>query len=202
MRRLALVGLALVAVAAGGLFVLDRIMPSWYAEWIPGWYARRVYPLTNAGDIRAAAAKYRLDPALVAAIIYEESHFHQDVVSQSGAVGLMQVLPSTAEEIAHRTGGERFVLGDLSDPRINILYGSNYLRYLLDHFNGSQVMAVAAYNAGLAAVDGWAAQAQRDGGAFTLDDVAFAETRDYVREVQRLQKVYRRAYGRELGEAP
>ena len=123
-------------------------------------------------------------------------------MSQSGAVGLMQVLPSTAEEIARRTGGERFVLGDLSDPRINILYGSNYLRYLLDHFDGSQVMAVAAYNAGLAAVDGWAARAERDGGAFTLDDIAFAETRDYVREVQRLQKVYRRAYGGELGDAP
>jgi soluble lytic murein transglycosylase len=202
MKRLALVGLALAAVVAGGLLVLDRVMPSWYAERIPGWYARRVYPLTSAGDIRAAAVKYRLDPALVAAIIYEESRFRPDTVSRSGAVGLMQVLPSTAEEIADKTGGERFVLGDLSDPRINILYGSNYVRYLLDHFNGSQVMAVAAYNAGLRAVDGWAARAQHYGDAFTLDDVAFAETRDYVREVQRLQKVYRRAYDKELGAAP
>ena len=202
MRRLALVGLALVAVVAGGLFVLDRIMPGWYAERLPGWYARRVYPLTNAADIRTAAAKYRLDPALVAAIIYEESHFRQDIVSRSGAVGLMQVLPSTAEEIAQKTGGERFVLGDLSDPRINILYGSNYLRYLLDHFNGSQVMAEAAYNAGLDTVDGWAARVQHYGDAFTLHDVAFAETRDYVLEVERLQQIYRRAYGRELGEAP
>jgi soluble lytic murein transglycosylase len=202
MRRVALVGLALAAVVAGGLFVLDRLMPSWYAARLPGWYARRVYPLADAADIRAAATKYRLDPALVAAIIYEESRFRPDTVSHSGAVGLMQVLPSTAEEIARKTGGERFVLGDLSDPRINILYGSNYVRYLLDHFHGSQVMAVAAYNAGLAAVEGWAARTQHSGAAFTLADVAFAETRDYVRDVQRLQQIYRRAYDRELGRAP
>jgi soluble lytic murein transglycosylase len=190
---------AVVAVVAGGLFYLYREVPSWYAHRVPGWYARQLYPLKYAPDIRAAAARNSLDPALVAAIIYQESGFRAHIASRRGAIGLMQVLPSTAQEIARRSGGATFVTDDLRTPRINILYGCYYLRYLLDHFGGSRVEAVAAYNAGAANVDRWAARAARSGAAFEVSDIPFSETRRYVNRVARLTEIYHRTYAAPLG---
>lgn len=122
-------------------------------------------------------------------MIYQESRFRPGAVSGSGAVGLMQLLPSTARGIALRTGGSGFRDADLYDPEINIRYGSWYLRHLLDKY-GDERTALAAYNAGQANVDGWLA----DGGG-----IRFAETRDYVGAIERARKVYRRAYRSELG---
>jgi soluble lytic murein transglycosylase len=191
-RRLAVaIGLALVVLAAGWALV-DRAMP--------GWYARVRYPLAYTDAIREAATRNRLDPALIAAMIEKESKFRSDASSQKGAVGLMQMLPSTAEEIARESGGQDFMLGDLHDPRINILYGSYYLRRLLDHYDGDEVAAVAAYNAGQGNVDSWL---QASGSSrLRIADIPFAETREYVRDVERLQAIYRRAYGSRLGPAP
>jgi soluble lytic murein transglycosylase len=109
-------------------------------------------PLTNADVIRKQAAEKRLDPALVAAVIYAESKF-EPRPSSAGAEGLMQILPETAYFIAHLSGGTQFTASDLATPSINVAYGTYYLRYLLDHFNGDEMLAVAAYNAGLANVD-------------------------------------------------
>jgi soluble lytic murein transglycosylase len=112
----------------------------------------------------------------------------------------MQLLPSTAKEIARRTGGERFVVDDLRDPRVNIRYGTNYLAYLLDRYDGSQVEALAAYHAGPRNVDRWISAASGEG--LEEADIPFADTRDYVREVSALAGLYRRVYGEELGPAP
>jgi soluble lytic murein transglycosylase len=199
MRRLALFGAGVLVVAALLLTALHRDLPGWYAQAMPAWCARAVYPLEHERLIRQAARRNDLDPALVAAVIYAESGFREGAVSESGAVGLMQLLPSTATEIARRTGGERFEVADLRDPRINIRYGSNYLRYLLDRRKGSLVEAVAAYHAGVRNVDRWAHGA---GGDMSVDDIPFADTREYAREVVGLIDVYRRAYGAELGPAP
>ena len=122
-------------------------------------------------------------------MIYQESRFRPGAVSGSGAVGLMQLLPSTARGIALRTGGSGFRDADLYDPEINIRYGSWYLRHLLDKY-GDERTALAAYNAGQANVDGW-----RAGGG----GIRFAETRDYVGAIERARKVYGRAYRSELG---
>ena len=192
MRRLA-VAVALVLVAFGVAWaIVDREMP--------GWYARLRYPLAYTGDIHEAATRNDLDPALIAAVIEKESKFHSDASSQKGAVGLMQMLPSTAEEIARESGGQDFMLGDLHDPRINILYGSYYLRRLLDRYGGDEVAAVAAYNAGQGNVDSWLRKSGSD--ALEAADIPFAETRAYVRAVERLKTIYRRAYGSRLGPAP
>lgn len=206
MRRLILVAaLALVAVAIGFPLAARVDAVRHAAERVgvvgvlPGWYQRLIYPLAYASEIRAGAAKNTLDPALVAAVIYEESRFDEGISSRKGAVGLMQVLPSTALEIAHRTGGTAFVVGDLSDPRVNILYGCYYLRFLLDHYHGSVVEAVAAYNAGSGHVDEWVAQAVARGRPFGAAAVPFAETRSYLAEVLRLRGIYRRAYADQLG---
>jgi soluble lytic murein transglycosylase len=197
-RRLALLG-AGVLVIAGLLFTLHRDLPGWYAQAMPAWYARTVYPLEHKDLIRQSARRNDLDPAMVVAVIYAESGFREGAVSERGAIGLMQLLPATAEEIARRTGGERFEVADLRDPRVNIRYGSNYLKYLLERYDGSQVEALAAYHAGVRNVDRWAARA---GGDFTLDVIPFPDTRAYVSEVVNLTAVYRRAYASELGPAP
>src|SRR5664280_2929234 len=99
-------------------------------------------PLSDASIIRKQAAAKRLDPALIAAVIYAESKF-EPRPSSAGAQGLMQILPATAYYLAHLSGGKRFTASDLATPRINVAYGSYYLRYLLDHYRGNEMLAVA-----------------------------------------------------------
>jgi soluble lytic murein transglycosylase len=149
-------------------------------------------PLRHEDVIRQQARDKNLDPALVAAVIYRESKF-RDVTSDAGAKGLMQILPSTALFIAHRSGGTRFELRDLGNPQINISYGSWYLRYLLDRYDGNTVAAVAAYNAGHERVDDWG------GKALTLEGIRFAETQDYARDVLDKRAEYADEYRSELG---
>ncbi len=155
-------------------------------------------PLTNASTIRKQAAEKRLDPALIAAVIYAESKF-EPRESSAGAEGLMQILPETAYFIAHLSGGSAFTASDLATPSINLAYGSYYLRYLLDHYDGDEMLAVAAYNAGLANVDRWVARAKANGGELTVAAIPFPETRAYVERVQSAQLEYRSAYARQLG---
>ena len=149
-------------------------------------------PLRHEDVIRQQARDKNLDPALVAAVIYRESKF-RDVTSEAGAKGLMQILPSTAKFIAHRTGGTRFELRDLANPQINISYGSWYLRYLLDRYDGNEVAAVAAYNAGHERVDAWG------GNDLEVADIRFAETEQYTRDVMDKREEYRAEYRAELG---
>jgi len=155
-------------------------------------------PLTNASTIRKQAAEKRLDPALIAAVIYAESKF-EPRQSSAGAEGLMQILPETAYFIAHLSGGSAFTASDLATPSINLAYGSYYLRYLLDHYDGDEMLAVAAYNAGLANVDRWVARAKANGGQLTVAAIPFPETRAYVERVQSAQREYRSTYARQLG---
>jgi soluble lytic murein transglycosylase len=155
-------------------------------------------PLSNASVIRKQAAEKHLDPALIAAVIYAETKFDPRP-SSAGAQGLMQILPATAYFIAHRSGGYRFLASDLATPSINVAYGSYYLRYLLEHYNGNEMLAVAAYNAGLANVDSWVARASAVGRALTIDAIPFGETRAYVRRVLAAQRSYRTTYARPLG---
>src|SRR5881409_889612 len=115
-------------------------------------------PLRHDDIIRQQAAEKHLDPALIAAMIYQESKF-QDRTSSAGAKGLMQILPGTAQFIARKSGGTAFELRDLGTPQINIAYGAWYLRYLIDRYGGNETLAVAAYNAGENNVDKWVRQA-------------------------------------------
>jgi soluble lytic murein transglycosylase len=153
-------------------------------------------PLRHDDVIRQQAADKDLDPALIAAVIYEESKFREGQKSSAGARGLMQITPHTADLIAHLSGGTQFVTGDLADPDINIRYGSYYLRYLLDRYAGNEVAALAAYNAGTGNVDRW-------GGAdLRLQAVGFPETRVYVEDVLERRDEYRDKYARDLGLTP
>ncbi|MEK6536643.1 MAG: lytic transglycosylase domain-containing protein, partial [Actinomycetota bacterium] len=89
----------------------------------PDIYARWLYPLDHSDLIIRSAGQNRLDPALVAAMIFEESGFEDGSRSDAGAVGLMQLMPSTAVWIAGKTGGADFTVADLGEPSINIAYG-------------------------------------------------------------------------------
>src|SRR5690348_12923201 len=95
-------------------------------------------PLTNADVIRQQAADKHLDPALIAGVIYAETKFDPRP-SSAGAQGLMQILPQTAEFLAHKSGATTFTTADLATPQVNIAYGSYYLRYLLDEYHGKIV---------------------------------------------------------------
>jgi peptidoglycan lytic transglycosylase len=150
----------------------------------PPWYARIRYPLEYETIVRTHARNYDLQPALLAAVIYQESKFRADARSSSGAIGLMQLLPDTARGIALRTGGTRFQVDDLYDPDINVRYGCWYLRHLLRKY-GDEKTALAAYNAGQRNVDTWL----RNG-----DGIRFGETRHYVKRVEELKEIYRRTY--------
>src|SRR6202008_3069401 len=109
----------------------------------PPWYARLWYPLHYSAIVRGHAAHYHLDPALLAAVIETESKFNADARSSAGAVGLMQLTPSTAKGIAQYTGGHNFRLSDLTNPEINVRYGSWYLQHLPDREHHNQGLALA-----------------------------------------------------------
>jgi soluble lytic murein transglycosylase len=155
-------------------------------------------PLSDAGIIREQAAAKRLDPALIAAVIYAESKF-EPRPSSAGAQGLMQILPATAYYLAHLSGGSQFNASDLATPSVNVAYGSYYLRYLLDHYGGEEMLAVAAYNGGLANVDRWVAEARAAGRQLTPEAIPFPETREYVQRVLAAQREYRATHAEELG---
>ena len=169
-------------VAATGAFIyLQRTEPPWWA--------RLWYPLRYTAIVRGHARNYRLNPALLAAVIEQESKFNADARSSTGAIGLMQLQPTTAEGIAIRTGGSKFVLSDLLNPEINVRYGAWYLRHLLDKYHDERT-ALAAYNAGQENVDRWRR---------AHEGVQFPETVAYVDRVEHLKTIYRRAYAKQLG---
>jgi soluble lytic murein transglycosylase len=149
-------------------------------------------PLRHEDVIRQQSREKGIDAALIAAVIYSESKF-SDRTSSAGARGLMQITPETANDVERHSGGTTFKLGDLSNPEINIRYGTYRLRELLDRYDGDVVAALAAYNAGPTNVDSWG------GSELTVGAIAFPETRAYVEEVLEKQGAYRDTYGKELG---
>lgn len=176
MRRLAT--RALLAGLAIGVVALYVVLAN------PAWFERLRYPLRYSEYVRVHARDNDLDPALLAAVIYQESKFHATARSPSGAIGLMQLTPSTAHGIAVRTGGSKFRTSDLLDPELNIRYGAWYLAHLF-HKYGNERLVLAAYNAGQGNVDRWQEAHQ---------PIQFSETRAYVDRVEHLKRTYRDAW--------
>jgi soluble lytic murein transglycosylase len=168
--------LVAVAVVAGVAVYV------WFSP--PDVVQRIRYPLHYRPIVTGHARNYHLDPALLAAVIDAESKFQANAKSSSGAIGLMQLLPTTAHGIAVHTGGTRFRTSDLYNPELNVRYGAWYLRHLLNRY-GDERTALAAYNAGQNNVDRWLASGS---------GVQFAETRAYVRHVEHLKGIYRNLY--------
>jgi peptidoglycan lytic transglycosylase len=185
-RRRLLVGGAAVAGAVAVALALG--LPGKFEDAIQ----ELTLPLRHEDIIRQQAKEKHVDAALIAAVIYSESKF-EDRTSDAGARGLMQITPEAANEIERLSGGTTFELGDLSDPEINIRYGTFLLRELLDRYEGDVVAALAAYNAGPANADRWG------GSGLTVAGIPFPETRAYVEGVLDKQRAYREKYPTELG---
>lgn len=132
-------------------------------------------PLYHYGTIRKYCDKYSVEPSLVLSVIWTESKFRPRAVSGAGAVGLMQLLPSTAEYVASMLGVE-FDEDKLYEPEYNIMLGTKYLAYLGERFEGDYVLA--AYNAGEGRVSKW------DG------SIPLRETAKYVKTVKFMRKLY------------
>ena len=121
-------------------------------------------------------------------MIEQESKFRADAKSSAGAIGLMQLLPATAQGIAIHTGGSKFVVSDLYNPEINIRYGAWYLDNLFKKYRNERLV-LAAYNAGQGNVDKWRANGE---------SIQFSETRAYVETVEDVKQIYRDAWRSQL----
>jgi soluble lytic murein transglycosylase len=184
-RKGFLVAAALTAIVVGGVVLVG-------SEKVREKIREVTLPLRHEDIIRQQSKQKEVPADLIAAVIYAESRF-RDQESHVGARGLMQVTPQTAELIESLSGGSTFVADDLSDPDINIRYGTFYLNYLLDKFDGNLVAALAAYNAGETNVAEWG------GSDLEKGDIRFEETREYVDDVLEKREEYREHYGDELG---
>jgi soluble lytic murein transglycosylase len=149
-------------------------------------------PLEHEDIIRQQSKEKDVDAALIAAVIDTESKF-TDAESSAGARGLMQITPAAAKFIEKQSGGTSFNLKDLSDPEINIRYGTFLLKELLERYEGDEAAALAAYNAGPGNADKWG------GAGLSVEEIPYPETRAYVELVLERQKEYREKYGSELG---
>ena len=141
-----------------------------------------------------ATQEFGFDSSLVYAIMREESTYRPDAASPAGAIGLMQIIPPTAERIASDLGVSEFESRSLFEPSTNVRFGTYYLKHLLGRFDGSPELAIAAYNAGPDAVKTWLKRAgQLDEDAF-VESVPYGETRRYLRRVLRSRRMYRLLY--------
>ncbi len=155
---------------------------------------RMLYPLAYGDIIVASAVAHGLDPFLVTAVIREESRFREDAVSSKGARGLMQLMPETGQWVALKMGMEGFDEDHLHDPKTNIMMGCWYLSHLLESFDDSVPLAVAAYNRGATRVRTWLAEGIWSGSPSELGDVPTEETRIFVERVLRSRRMYRWLY--------
>lgn len=157
------------------------------------WWGRAFFPLPYRAVVEAQAARYNLDPLLITAIIREESSFNPRAVSSRGALGLMQIMPSTGAWIAAQLG-EDFRTASLLDPADNIRYGTWYLRSLVAEYGGDLVCAMAAYNAGNNRVNQWLSAGIWDGTLENISRLPYSETKRYLIKIRRSHAIYRFLY--------
>jgi soluble lytic murein transglycosylase len=152
-----------------------------------------VYPLLREAELIARARAHNLDPALVAAIIRQESSWNPRAVSRAGARGLMQIMPSVGEEIAR---SRRYPVWDpamLFDADVSLDLGTSHLKAALSQYNLPR--ALAAYNAGDSRVRRWVRRTGASDPEIFIERIPFVETRDYVRIVMRNVEMYRALHG-------
>lgn len=180
---LLIVFLSLIAVCAALCFIFEPNID------------RALYPREYSAYVEKYAKQYDVPQNLIYAVIRTESDFQADAVSAVGAVGLMQMMPSTFRWLSDDMLGEYLEDGMLYDAETNIRYGVYYLRRLYDRY-GDWPTACAAYNAGNGRVDGWLEDSSLTNlqGHLIIDRIPIGETRIYVRRIQKAYQAYQRLY--------
>jgi soluble lytic murein transglycosylase len=179
------------------IVAMKRAYPEWVGEAgdrLPSEVWRILFPLRYDSELRLAAEEEGVDPALVAALILQESSFDPGALSRAGARGLMQVMPSTGRRIA-RDKGRRFARAGLHDPETSLDFGTHYLRKMSERYSGAIEKVLAAYNAGPHRVDAWTALRGELPPEEFIESIPFSETRGYVTIVLANREQYRRIYG-------
>ncbi|SFE44140.1 soluble lytic murein transglycosylase [Paenibacillus algorifonticola] len=161
----------------------------------PAWMLKKLYPIDYKADIRASAISYQVDPHLVAAIIKAETNFQTGKVSKKGALGLMQIMPTTAKWIVEKAGFEQVTEETLRNRAdVSIELGVWYLASLHKQFDENNIVVIAAYNAGPGKVRQWLDSGEWDGTFEEAAKIPYKETRDYVQKVVKYYNKYKDLY--------
>lgn len=154
---------------------------------------KKLYPIKYSEYVEKYAREYNIDKYMVYAIIKAESNFDEKAKSESNAIGLMQIMETTAIETASKMELE-ITEEDLFNPEINIKIGLNYFAYLVEQYNNNYALAIVAYNAGIGNVDKWIENGTIKQDGTDIENVPFKETNNYVRKILRDYKIYKGLY--------
>ena len=151
---------------------------------------QKIYPKKYSKIINIYSYEYDVDSDLIYAIVKVESNFNEQAESASGAIGLMQIMETTAEEVAEKINLQKH---DLYNPEHNIQIGVAYFSTLIERYNNIN-LAIVAYNAGMGNVDTWLEKGiiKRDGS--NIENVPFKESNNYVRKVLKTYEIYKEIY--------
>ena len=158
------------------------------------WFLKKIYKIEYSEYVYKYSEENGIDPLLTFAIIKAESNFNKNVISKSGAVGLMQLMESTAEEAGAKIGEDISVKEALYNPERNIMIGTSYFAHLLERYEDNYLLALAAYNAGIGNVDNWIRDGiiKKDGS--NIENIPYKKTNNYVRKIVRDYKIYQELY--------
>lgn len=155
---------------------------------------KKIYPTKYSEYVCKYSEEYKVDPLLIYAIIKAESNFNPNVVSSSNAIGLMQLMDSTAEELATKLNVTFMKKSSLYNPELNIQLGTKYFATLLEEYNQNKLLALTAYNAGKGNVKKWIEQGTIQADGSDIENIPFKETNNYVRKIVRDYRIYQELY--------
>lgn len=186
MKRL-LKFLITLLILASIIFILFKVIK------IDDIIMKKLYPLKYSEYVEKYAKEYNIDKYMVYAIIKAESNFNENAKSSSDAIGLMQIMETTAIETANKMELE-VTEEDLFKPELNINIGLKYFTYLLNQYNNNYPLAIIAYNAGMGNVDMWIKEGIIKEDGTDIENVPFKETNNYVRKILRDYEIYKGLY--------
>lgn len=155
---------------------------------------KKMYPIKYAEYVYKYAEENELDPLLIFSIIKAESNFEETVVSNSGAIGLMQLMEKTAIEQSNKLQ-KNYEYKDFFNAQINIELGTRYFSELLKKYNNNYNLAITAYNAGIGVVDNWIKEEIIKSDGSDIENIPYRETNNYVRKIFKNYKIYKELYG-------
>ena len=161
---------------------------------IQNFVLKKVYKQQYTEYVEKYAKMYNIDPLWIYAIIKVESNFNKDAKSNSGAKGLMQLMDTTASELAQKDGIQNFTSDMLFDPETNIRLGTKYFDELLTKYNENYYLAIAAYNGGTGNVDLWIQKGVIDKDGSNIENIPYKETNVYVRKTIKAYSMYKKLY--------